>query len=212
MDCGGSCQRACNQEVNPVSVIWSRTFRVLPGRYNAVAYLENKNENIAVYKIKYRFRFADKDNLYIGKREGETFIPASGKFAIFEPSLDLGNSIPVYTTLEFTEAPTWVKVNPAKVSQLKMFVSNIKLENEATSPQLSATVRNNSLSIIPEINVIAILYNAKGNAVSASQTYLDQLKGEESAMVNFTWPEPFDEAVVTKEVIPFFNIFSVEGN
>lgn len=210
VDCGGSCVRACNQEVNSISTLWARTFQVLPERYNAIAYLENKNENLAVYKIKYRFRFGDKDNLYIGKREGETYIPPSGKFAIFEPAIDVGKSIPVYTTLEFTEVPTWVKVDPVKVTKLKIYSSDIKLENESTSPKLSATLRNDSLTEIKDIDVVAILYNTKGNAISVSSTYLDRLKGEESAPVNFTWPEPLKETVVTKEILPLFNIFTVD--
>jgi hypothetical protein len=212
IDCGGSCARACTAEVNPISVLWSRSFRVLPGRYNAVAYLENKNDNLAVYKIKYRFRFADKDNLYIGKREGETFIPTSGKFAIFESAIDMGNSIPVYTTFEFTEAPVWVKVSPQKVNQLKVFVSDVRLDNETTNPKLSAMVKNNSLFNIPNMNVVTILYDAQGTALSASQTYLDSLKGGESLPVNFTWPEPIQGGVVTKEIIPLFNIFLVQLN
>src|SRR6266404_9405368 len=75
MDCGGSCPNACISQIDAVSVLWARAFEVVPGRYNAVAYLENHNKNAAVQKISYRFRFADKDNVYIGKREGSTFIP-----------------------------------------------------------------------------------------------------------------------------------------
>ncbi len=210
IDCGGLCARACIEALHPVSVIWSRAFRVVPGRYNAMAYLENKNPNVAVSKIKYRFRFSDRDNIYIGKRDGETFIPPAGKFAIFEPAVDVGSSIPVYTTFEFTEEPVWIQVPEEKINQLKVFVSNIKLEGETTSPKLFATIRNYSLFDIPEINVVVILYDALGNAVSASRTYLDELQGEESAEVSFTWPEPFSSGIVAKEIIPIFNVFSVK--
>jgi len=210
VDCGGSCIRACIAELDPVSVLWSRAFKVVPGRYNAVAYLENKNPNVVVNKIKYRFRFADKDNIYIAKREGQTYIPSAGKFAIFEPAIDVGNSVPVYTTFEFTEVPSWVQVPKEKIDQVKVFVSNIRLEDEMISPKLFATVRNFSLFSISEISVVAVLYDALGNAVSASRTYLDELRGEESAEVNFTWPEPFSAGVVAKEIIPIYNIFLVK--
>src|ERR1035437_5233264 len=73
IDCGGSCTYACLAQMAPVSVLWSRAFEVVPGRYNAVAYLVNHNKNVAVEKISYRFRFADANNVYIGKREGSTF-------------------------------------------------------------------------------------------------------------------------------------------
>lgn len=209
VDCGGSCSslRACTAEVDPVSVLWARTFKIVPGHYNAVAYLENHNANTVAKKVNYRFRFADANNLYVGKRDGSTFIPPSGKFAIFEPSIDVGNSIPMYTTFEFTEVPEWVKVSEEKINQLQLLVSNINLSGEDTSPVLSATIKNNSFFIIRELDVITILYDANHNAVSTSRTYIDKLSPEESKDVSFTWPEPFSEKVVSKEIIPMYNIF-----
>ena len=210
VDCGGSCALACIVQVDQVSIIWTRAFKIVPGRYNAVAYLENHNRNIAVNRINYRFRFADANNIYIGKREGATFIPPSGKFAIFEPAIDIGNSIPVYTSFEFTQIPQWITVSQEKISQLQVLVSNIALANEETNPILSATIKNNSFFIIPEVKVVAILYDALGNAVSASSTYLNSLGAEEVKDLNFTWPEPLSGKIIAKEIIPLYNIFSVK--
>lgn len=207
VDCGGSCTLQCSFEVDKITNIWTRSFEVVPGRYNAVAYLENNNVDTVVYKIKYKFRFADKDNLYIGKREGSTFIPAGGKFAIFEPAVDLGNSIPVYTTFEFTEAPVWVKVPADKMDQLKVFVSDINLINEDSTPKLLAKIKNNSQFIIPEVSIVAILYDSDGNAVSASRTYVDPLFGDEVKDIIFTWPQSFGKKVISKEIIPMYNVF-----
>jgi hypothetical protein len=206
VDCGGSCVLACTAQVDQISVLWARSFRVVPGRYNAVAYLENHNENTAVYKVKYRFRFADKDNIYIGKREGETYIPPKGKFAIFEPAIDVGNSIPIYTTFEFEETPVWVQVSKEEINQLKISVSDISLQNEDTGPTLSAVAKNNSLYKISEISFVVILYDKNGNAVSASHTFVPVLAGEASANLNFTWREPITTPIVAKEIIPMFNI------
>lgn len=210
IDCGGSCPNACIFQVDEVSVLWSRAFRVVPGRYNAVAYLENHNNNTAVNKIRYKFRFADKDNIYIGKREGETFVPPGAKFAVFEAAIDVGNSIPVYTTFEFTEMPRWIQVPKEKIDQLKLSVQNVTLTNETTSPALSATVKNNSLFLIPNVSVVTVLYDKSGNAIGASRSFIERLRGEESAEVNFTWPEPILGGVVAKEILPMFNIFSVK--
>lgn len=212
VDCGGSCQLVCSFEVEKVSVLWARSFKVVPGRYNAVAYLENQNVDSAVYKVKYKFRFADSNNIYIGKRDGEAYIPPRGKFAVFEPAIDTGNSIPVYTTFEFTEAPVWVNVSKEKIEELKLSVSDINLEGLDKSPHLGAKLTNESLFTIPGINVIAILYDSRGNAVSASRTYVDKLNGEEEVPLNFTWPEPFSANIITKEIIPIYNIFNVKLN
>ena len=207
-DCGGSCAKACLAETDKISVLWSRAFKVVPGRYNAVAYLINHNQNTAVNKINYRFRFADSNNIYIGKREGSTFIPPSGKLAVFEPGIDIGNSIPIYTTFEFTQVPQWIQISPEKINQFKVLISNINLLDETSSPRLSATLKNNSLSVIKGLDVIVILYDNLRNAISASRTYLDSLAGEESKDINFTWPEPFSNKVIVKEIIPMYNFWS----
>ena len=210
VDCGGLCARACLSQVDEISVLWSRAFRVVDERYNAVAYLVNHNKNTAVEEISYRFRFADKDNLYISKREGTTTVPPGGNFAVFEPGIDVGKSIPVYVTFEFTQVPQWVTVSEEKINQLKVIVSNIVLTNEDTKPVLSATIKNNSFFTIPDMDTVAILYDASGNAVSASRTFFDKLGKEEIRDVNFTWPEPLPSGIVVKEIIPMYNIFSVK--
>lgn len=210
IDCGGSCALACSSQTETLSVLWSRAFKVIPGRYNAVAYLVNHNQNDAIEKINYRFRFADANNVYIGKREGSTFVPPRGNFAVFEPGIDIGNSIPVYVTFEFTETPIWRQVPQTLIDQLKVGVSNIQLMSETTNPALSATITNNSLFTIPNVNIIAILYDKTGNAIAASRTYLDQLIPFQTSDINFTWPEPLSDAVVAKEIIPIYDIFAVK--
>ncbi len=175
VDCGGSCMRACVSQVEEVSVLWARAFRVIPGRYNAVAYVEN---------------------------------PPSGKIAVFEPGIDIGNSIPVYTTFEFTEVPVWVQVAQEKINQAQIFISNIRLMDESTSPKLTVSVKNNSFSEVSELGIVAILYDQNHNAISVSRTFIDTLAEEERRDVSFTWPEPFSAAVVVKEVIPIYNFWS----
>ncbi|MEK7175440.1 MAG: hypothetical protein AAB693_01395 [Patescibacteria group bacterium] len=205
-----------NATLDQISIIWARSFKIVPGRYNAVAYIENHNKNYAVTEIFYKFRFSDKNNIYIGKREGKTFIPPSGKFAIFEPGIDLGNSIPIYTNFEFTTKPNWFKIPEEKINQLKVFISDINLEDETSyglnatnSPKLSAKIKNYSLFTIPQIKLIAILYDELGNAISASSTYIEELKREEESEVIFTWPETFSKKVFKQEIIPMYDIFSV---
>ncbi|MFZ2149540.1 MAG: hypothetical protein WAV15_00025 [Minisyncoccia bacterium] len=210
VDCGGSCARACVAQTDDISVQWARAFKVIPGRYNAVAYITNHNKKAAIQRINYRFRFGDANNIYIGKREGTTYVPPGGNFAVFEPGIDVGNSIPVYVTFEFTEPPLWLQVPEEKIEQLKVLVSNIELTGEGTSPRLSATIKNNSLFTIPSVSVIAVLHEAGGNAIAASRTFLSEMAPLQNSSINFTWPEPWAGEVVEKELIPMYDIFSVK--
>lgn len=207
IDCGGSCPIACTNEVDKLSVFWARSFQVVPGRYNALAYIENQNQNQVIRRIKYRFRFADENNLYIGKRDGETFIPPAGKFAIFEGAIDLGNSKPVYTSFEFSEVPVWSNVDKSLIDQLKVVVSNIVFENE-TIPRLTANIKNTSLFDIPDLQVVAILYDKFNNVLNVSSTNIAILGGEQENQVSFTWREQMSAEVASQEILPIFNIFN----
>ncbi len=210
VDCGGSCLRACIPETDQISLRFARSFLVVPGRYNAVAYLENNNKNLAIPKIKYSFRFADKDNIYLGKREGVTTVPPGRAFVVFERGIEFGSGAPVYTTFQFTEIPNWLNVDETKINQLQLFVSNINLEKETESPHLSLSLKNKSLFNIPNMNVVAILYDEDFNALNVSSTYVDNLGGEEEKILDFTWPLPFGKTVVNREILPIFNIFEVQ--
>jgi len=210
VDCGGSCPNACLSQVDTVSVLWARAFEVVPGRYNAVAYIVNHNKTNAAEKVTYRFRFADANNIYIGMSQGATVIPVSGNFAVFAPGIDVGNSVPVYTSFEFTETPQWLQVPQDRIDQIKVTVSNIQLTNPTTTPELSATIKNTSLFTIPDVNVVALLYDSSGNVVSASNTYLTELAPLQTADINFTWPEPLPSSVVRQELIPVYDIFSAK--
>ncbi len=210
VDCGGSCLLACRVETEEISVLWARSFEVVPGRYNAVAYLRNHNENKVAEGVAYRFRFADKNNLYLGDRRGTVFVPPNGNFAVFEGGINMETAEPVYTTLEFESVPIWLQVSNDKVDQLKVITPDIELINEATNPYLTATLRNNSLFEIPEVSAVAILYDIAGNAVNTSHTVISDLEGEEERIINFTWPEPFKAAIVRTEIIPMFNVHRVE--
>ena len=75
---------------------------------------------------------------------------------------------------------------------------------------MSAKIKNDSLFTIPEVGVVVLLYDAKGNAISTSRTFIDLLGPEEIKEIDFTWREPIKEEVVAKEIIPVYNIFSVQ--
>src|SRR4051812_17934001 len=61
IDCGGSCAIACSEQVAPLNVIWSRAFKIVDGRYNVVAYIENTNTGIGIKTLYYEFTLVDEN-------------------------------------------------------------------------------------------------------------------------------------------------------
>jgi len=208
IDCGGSCSLMCKTDVSDPSVIWSRAFHVVDNNYNLVAYVENRNKNSAVVSAKYEFRIYDTNNKLLGRREGTTFIPPNQQFAVFESRFDSGESNIKSVTFEFLSPLVWVKKFPT-LQTLPIRVKNIIFNDDKNTPNLSATISNESVYDIPEFDVIAILYDIDKNAINASKTHKYKLLSNDNIPVTFTWPEALSAVPVTKDVMVSINPFSV---
>ena len=68
--------------------------------------------------------------------------------------------------------------------------------------RLTASLQNDSPLPLSETIVTALLYNAEGTLVNASQTKIASFAGREQRGVVFTWQEPFSSPVVRVEIIP----------
>jgi hypothetical protein len=208
IDCGGSCQLVCSVQAEDLIVLWSNSKEIVHGRYNSVAYIQNPNPYAGVEFIRYEFRLYDKDNLLIKKRKSSTFIDANANTAIFEGAIDVGNRIPVRTTFEFLgSSPSWVKIGSRELSNVSVIVKDRTLTNTDTSPLLEATLTNGTLLDIEDFDVVAIIYDADGNMVNTSSTYVDILSGSTSKKIYFTWPKAFEEEAVSIEIIPRLYLF-----
>lgn len=210
VDCGGSmCANFCQNEVNPLVVLWSRSFNIAYDIYSSVAYIENQNPNAGIYQISYQFKLYDGNNILITDRTGTTFVAPNGKTAIFETGIKTGNRIPKRTAFSFTTPEYFIKVDD-RANNLAVFSKEPTIEEEATLPKVRATVSNSSLYAVPGLDVIAILYDEFGNALGVSQTRLDSLNPNAELPVFFSWPQTFTSPIRKIEVIPRVNPFSVK--
>lgn len=203
VDCGGPCVELCDFQVQDLSVTWSRSFKVVDGVYNAVAYVENPNFNAGIRKLPYTFKLYDEDNVIVAERRGKTYIPAGGgTVSIFEASIQTGKRKPARTFFSIDEEnPIWLSLKDYKSP---LAVENIRKEfnRESSSPRLQATINNKSVKAVSEIEVVAVVFNTKGNAIGSSRTFIKRLKGGEQTSVTFTWPRPFKEEISRVDIRP----------
>lgn len=188
-DCGGSCRLLCSFEAIEPDVLWSRSFKVANGIYSSTAYVQNHNFNSEAVNTPYIFKIYDKTNSLIATRTGNAYIPKNKIFAIFEPTINVGDKVPYRTTFEFTAEPVWVKDDSPTPDLL---VREKSLSREDALPRIDASIQNNSLIPFSDIEVVALVYDGKDNAIGASRTYIDSLAKDQSVDVVFTWPAPFD--------------------
>jgi len=211
IDCGGSCSLMCKEDISAPVILWSRAFPVTGSNYNLVAFIENRNKNSGVINAPYEFRIYDSNNKLLGRRQGTTFIPPNQQFAVFESRFDAGQSQIKSVSFEFSESPSplvWIK-KFSTIQTLPIHVKNIIFDNNKNTPNLSATISNDSIYNLPEFDVIAILYDTNHNAINASKTHKDKLSSNNSLPVIFTWPETLSSIPATNDVMVLINPFSV---
>lgn len=206
VDCGGSCSRLCKADVLEPVVLWSRAFKITENDYHLVAFIENRNKTSAVAEAKYEFRVYDSNNKYIGRREGQTFIPPNQQFAILESRFDAGENIIKSVSFDFVDELVWVKKD-SKMDKLAIRISNIKIDNNKDTPSLSATINNDSIYDMGEFDVVVVLYDENKNAINVSKTKKPKLKNNSSLPVFFTWTEELSTTPVTQDILIQMNPF-----
>ena len=199
VDKGGPCEVLDPRVLQNSSILWSRSFSVRSGSYNAVAYLQNPNDSAGVRSVHYRFGLYDDQNVLVAEKTGDTSVMPGGVTPVFSGSIETGNRVVSHTYFEFAENPLWERLNNA-ADVVKL--NNIQLKDPTTAPRLTATVLNKSVNDVTNLTFVATIFDPSGNAFAASQTALAVLHGGEAEDIIFSWPQPFRVTVGRIDIIP----------
>lgn len=192
VDCGGACERVCKIDIEEPTVRWVRSFRVSNGVYNAIAYIENRNNGVGAKDIPYRFTLYDDRGEVITTVEGTTTLPPGNVYAVFEDRINVGSAIPKKTTFEFDAETPWSKMEKGKE---QFYVQSKELKNADAKPRLEASILNRSLDDAFDVEAIATIFDARGNPLTSSRTIIPQFDAQAERKVTFTWPEPIAKTV-----------------
>lgn len=195
-DCGGSCTRICTFTVTQPKASWARSFRVQDGQYNAVAYIENINRVAASPELSYTFSLHDAQGLIV-ERKGKTILPPDSVYPVFEAHIDTGSRIPTQTFITLDPIELWL---PATEGRNQFTVTDRKLTSSDSKPRLDAKIFNDSLTKADKVEVVATIFDAKGNALTSSRTFIDNFAPRSEASAVFTWPEPIAKTIRSCEV------------
>lgn len=196
IDCGGSCVRICTPDVIPPTVRWAQSFRVVDGQYNAVAYIENRNAVAAAPEVNYTFSLYD-DNGLITETNGTTILPPDSVYPAFVGRVQTGDRIPTKTFMELSPIDLWV---PAEGGREQFTVLNRTLTGADAQPRLEATLKNNTLIEAKDVEVVATIFDASGNSLTSSRTFIEYFAPRSEEKVVFTWPEPIAKTVRSCEI------------
>lgn len=198
IDCGGGCVRICAAEVEPPAIIWANSFRITDGQYNAVAYIQNPNQVAGTEELKYRFELFNGDQR-IAERTGVTVLPPNSVYPLFEGRIRTEASLPVTNTrITLEPVDIW---QPATIGRDQFKARDIDLKSADERPRLDVEIENTELTDASDIEVVATIFNSKGEPVTASQTFIEDIGGRSFADIVFTWPESIARTV-TSCVVP----------
>ncbi len=216
VDCGGSCVSYCANELNNPTVEWVRVFPVTPGIVDAVAYIEHGYPTSAAQTVSYDFKLYDAQNVVLADRTGSTYLGTAGKTAIVETLIHVSPNDPVaLARFSFTNIIPWQKVSPS-FAQVVIDTTQNHIDtfaagaNNQVNTRLTATIKNESRISFSNLDVVAILYDDNGNAITASKVLLPSLPALQSQTVYFTWPYQINN-VAKVEVIPRYNLFTAQS-
>jgi Mg-chelatase subunit ChlD len=191
VDCGGSCVRICTLEVIPPSIQWAKSFEITPGQYNAVAYVENKNQLAATAELRYTFQLFN-NGVVVTERSGVTVLPPNSVYPIFEGRIFTGDKVVTDTRLILETADIW---QPATIGREQFRASNISLLQADFRPRLEVAIENTELTGAEQVEVVATLFNDAGEPLTASQTYIETINPRSTQNIVFTWPQSIAKTV-----------------
>ncbi len=196
VDCGGACTRICTFTVSAPVVLWSKSFLVTDGQYNAVAYIENRNTIAGAPQARYTFRLLDSQGV-IAERTGVTELPANTTFPVFEGRIDTGTRVPTETVLVLEETDLWL---PSNFNRSQFRTVSTELLGAGVRPRLNVVLENTEVLDVQNVNVVAVIFDSFGTPLTASQTFVDQLPGRTRSNLVFTWPRPIATTIRSCDV------------
>jgi hypothetical protein len=189
VDCGGSsCSVLCGTQVEDITVDWAKSFKVNEGVYDIAASVENPNYTAGVKDAAYTFKVYDENNSLITEKTGTVSITPRDKFIVFESGIQTNGKVPKNVVFEFSQDIMWTKMSE-QAPRIK--VKNKKLINIDSSPRFNATILNNSIDNLSDVEIVAVVYNSGGNPVAVSSTYEKTINKGASKDIFFTWPNKF---------------------
>jgi len=197
IDCGGSCVRICAADVLPPKIVWSESFEIIPGQYNAVAYIENFNQTAATPELTYRFELLSGDEV-VAERQGKTLLPPNSVYPVFEGRIKTRDDAKVTDTrLTIEPVALWL---PASVGRDQFRTLDVQLLNANTQPRLNAKVENTEITVARDVEIVATIFNRSGQPLTASQTFVETFNPRSVRDVVFTWPNSIARTVRSCEV------------
>ena len=201
VDCGGSCRYLCTMSVEPPTVLFTQALDNGEGRTDVIALVENKNHGIAAEDVPYMITIYGYDQSLVHTASGTFDLPPGETVPVFLPGIASGFAAvgTAFLTVDADEVKWYALPQDPRIVPR---VSNTALGGTVENPRVTAVVANPDVRPMVKMRVIAVVRDASGNAIAASQTILASIPPQGEATAIFTWNSAFDGVPVSIQVLP----------
>lgn len=207
VDCGGVCALKCTQEVNPLSVVWSKAVRSGPGVFDYIGMVKNTNIDNASHEIGYKFIVYDDEGNEINVLAGSTTPPLDGLFPIIVQSIQ-SSKIPSRVSLVLSDGPHYKVLESPTSPTIR--IMDRKYE-AGLIPRVYATLMNTKRIDIRNLPVRVVLFDKDDNAYAVGETLIPEFPKEGVRDISFTWNEQLPFSPTRIGIYPIFNPFDTIG-
>ncbi len=201
IDCGGSCSYLCTAELQPPTILFTKTLENSVGRTDVIASVENKNANAAAKNVPYRIIFYGANQSIIQEVTGTLDLPSGATEPVFVPGVASGKQKVVNAFLDIDPSlPRWFTMTAD--SRIVPVVSNTTQGGTPDAPRIEAILANPSVTTLTNVQAIVLVRGAQGDIIAASKTVVATIPAQGQAIATFTWNRAFAQIPASIEVVP----------
>lgn len=200
VDCGGSCTYLCTSQAQPPTILFTKALTNNDGRTDILAFVVNKNAAAAAKGVPYSISVYGTEQVLIQTVTGIIDLPPGVTVPVYVPGVLSGRIVTdAFLTINVSD-PKWVAMasDPRTVPR----VASVVRGGTEGAPRVEASIENSSVAPIINTSAVAVVKDARGEVIAASQTLLPSIPAQGRARAIFTWNEAFSAEPAAIEVLP----------
>lgn len=204
VDCGGPCPYLCTDQEHAPTVLYTKALPNGAGRTDVVAQVENINADAAAKGVPYTITLYGAGQVFVQQVTGTFDLPPSTSVPVFIPGISSGNqkNVRAFLTIDPSQI-TWYRY---ATTAARPVVVNTLLGGATSTPRIDAVISNQSVSPVQNLQVIALVHDAQGEILAASQTIVPVIGAQSQTTATFTWNTPFPGTPAKIEVLPVLSL------
>jgi hypothetical protein len=213
-DCGGPCDRPCEQVFVPDDLVIREVAFVAgggSGEYDVLAKIYNPNDELGAAVLPYVFRLKDASGGVLAEVSGKGFILPQETKTFLSVGLRTGVT-PQTAEISFPD-PTWEKFSGYR-EKPALSILNRRYDRISSGPffgEAQGTLVNDSVFDFRSIVVKVILRDIDGKPLAFNQTEMNTVRTRESRDFRLRWPKAFQGEVAKIDVEPEADVYHEEN-